>query len=240
MSISRWPEPSLPASVPTPGSTLPGPCGPEKRPLALQGQPPAPRLRRASGGLGSAAHRVLHLCPPPRSHKLPRAQSPTATPSCSSPSALTCILSPPSPERLLCAPHQRDEIDLAPGLTGLMAERMDRPHWGIAGGPELTVLREREVKGSNLMAGAMEGSRGQAGLSQAWAGDHECQRRREGGAPGRRKACAKSWGELRSSLQSAPYGAGRGAMPARSPASGPPGGGPPGLCPQDNRRPSGA
>lgn len=95
---------------------------------------------------------------------------------------------------MLCAPHQGDETDLAPGLAGLMAERMDRPHWGIAGGPELRILREREVKGPNPMAGAMEGSQGQGGLSQAWAGEHEWQRRREGGAPGRRKACAKVLG----------------------------------------------
>lgn len=35
-------------AFPTTGGTLSGPSMPEKRPLALQGQPPAPRLRRAS------------------------------------------------------------------------------------------------------------------------------------------------------------------------------------------------
>ena len=34
-----------------------------------------------------------------------------------------------------------------------MAEWMDRPHWEIAGGPELRILQERAVKGPSPMAG---------------------------------------------------------------------------------------
>ena len=176
--------------------------------------------------MGSPVHRAPPPFSPAQLSRAPACRVAPATLSFSSLSVFTFILSPTSSEWLLCAPHWGDGTDLAPGLTDLMAEWMDRPHWEIAGGPELRILQERAVKGPSPMAGAMEGSRGQAGLSRARAGERERERRRAGGSLGRRGFVQRSWGELRSSLKSDPYGAGKRAMPARSPPSGPPGGGP--------------
>lgn len=138
---------------PTSGSTHPEPSPPKKRPRLSRVSALLPGCVGRLEAWASLSTGLLRLFSLPSSHVLPLAKSPPATVSSSSPTVFTFILSSSSSEWPLCAPHLGDETGLAPGLTDLMAERMDRAHWEIARRPELRILRQREVKGPNPMAG---------------------------------------------------------------------------------------